>query len=208
MDTVNFTPRIASQLHVRFVDSDIQTCESLSLLFRLEGFQTSFAVGVDRALFGIENPDVFIVNFELKDGLGMTLLRKVRVEMPRVRVFMLTDSPNVGATVLAMKFGAVDVVQKPVDNEHLLTIVRDSLRSDIQVGALVDGERPIAIHGFKQLTPREREVLELIANGKSNKAAANELHISPRTVEIHRSRVMQKLDARNTADLMRIILTR
>ena len=66
---------------------------------------------------------------------------------------------------------------------------------------------PVEVRGFSQLTPREREVLQLITNGQSNKEAGRELGISPRTIEVHRARVMEKLGARNTADLMRIVLT-
>jgi two-component system, LuxR family, response regulator FixJ len=69
------------------------------------------------------------------------------------------------------------------------------------------GKSDAPFRGVEQLTPREREVLSLIANGASNKEAARELRISPRTVEVHRARIMDKLRARNAADLMRIVLS-
>ena len=69
------------------------------------------------------------------------------------------------------------------------------------------GRRSVEVRGLSQPAPREREVLPLISNGQSNKEAGRELGISPRTIEVHRSRVMEKLGARNTADLMRIVLT-
>jgi FixJ family two-component response regulator len=106
-----------------------------------------------------------------------------------------------------MKVGASDVVTRPIDTEHLVRIVRDALRQDIHVGAVQAGGRSVEVRGFAQLTPREREVLQLITNGQSNKEAGRELGISPRTIEVHRARVMEKLGARNTADLMRIVLT-
>jgi len=77
----------------------------------------------------------------------------------------------------------------------------------VHLGAMQGGYRPVEVRGFAQLTPREREVLQLITNGQSNKEAGRELGISPRTIEVHRARVMEKLGARNTADLMRIVLT-
>ena len=80
-------------------------------------------------------------------------------------------------------------------------------RLGLAVGAFEGGRRPIEVRGFAQLTPREREVLQLITNGQSNKEAGRQLGISPRTIEVHRARVMEKLGARNTADLMRIVLT-
>jgi two-component system response regulator FixJ len=65
----------------------------------------------------------------------------------------------------------------------------------------------VAVRGFDRLTARERDVLQLISNGLSNKEAGRHLEISPRTVEVHRARIMEKLGAKNTADLMRIVLT-
>jgi FixJ family two-component response regulator len=106
-----------------------------------------------------------------------------------------------------MKTGANDVVTKPVDTERLIRAVLDALRQDVHLGAVDGGKRLVEIRGFAQLTPREREVLQLITNGQSNKEAGRELGISPRTIEVHRARVMEKLGAKNTADLMRIVLT-
>ena len=96
---------------------------------------------------------------------------------------------------------------KPIDSERLVNSVRDALRQEIQLGTVEGGRRQVEVRGFDQLTPREREVLQLITNGQSNKEAGRELGISPRTIEVHRARVMEKLGARNTADLMRIVLT-
>jgi two-component system response regulator FixJ len=120
---------------------------------------------------------------------------------------MVENRPDVEAAVVAMKSGATDVITKPIDNEQLVRLVREALRQDIHIGAVEDGRRPVEVRGFSQLTRREREVLQLITNGQSNKEAGRELGISPRTIEVHRARVMEKLGARNTADLMRIVLT-
>ena len=123
-------------------------------------------------------------------------------------MFILEDRPEVDSAVLAMKAGATDVFTKPIDSERLVRAVRDALKHDIQLGTVAEGgRRRIEVRGFDQLTPREREVLQLITNGQSNKEAGRELGISPRTIEVHRARVMEKLGARNTADLMRIVLT-
>jgi two-component system, LuxR family, response regulator FixJ len=194
---------------VHVVDPDLQTCETLSLLFRLEGFQTAFSVNLDGFFAGLERrrPDVVIVNFDLAADEGLSLLKRVKAMRMGTPVFMLENRPDVDAAVVAMKAGATDVVTKPIDNEHLVRLVREALRHDIHIGAVEDGRRPVEVRGFSQLTRREREVLQLITNGQSNKEAGRELGISPRTIEVHRARVMEKLGARNTADLMRIVLT-
>lgn len=194
---------------VHIVDPDLQTCETLSLLFRLEGFQTMFSINLAGFLAALERrrADVVVANFEIGGDDGLALLRRVKGMRTGTPVFMVENRPMVEAAVQAMKAGASDVVTKPIDTERLVRTVRDALRQDIHVGAVQPGGRPIEVRGFAQLTPREREVLQLITNGQSNKEAGRELGISPRTIEVHRARVMEKLGARNTADLMRIVLT-
>ena len=194
---------------VHIVDPDLQTCEALSLLFRLEAFQTMFSINLPGFLAALERrrSDIVIANFDLGQDDGLELLRRVKAMRMGTPVFMVENRPMVEAAVNAMKLGATDVVTKPIDTEHLMRVVRDALRHDIHVGAAQPGGRTVEIRGFAQLTRREREVLQLITNGQSNKEAGRELGISPRTIEVHRARVMEKLGARNTADLMRIVLT-
>lgn len=194
---------------VHIADEDTQTCEALSLLFRLEGFQTSFSLDTLTLFLAIERrrPDIVILNFKLGRDDGLQILRRIKSLRLGTAVFMISDRPDVDAAVRAMKAGAADVATKPIDSEHLLQTVRDTLKRDVSMGAAENGQRPVEIRGFSQLTPRERDVLQRVTNGQSNKEAGRELGISPRTVEVHRARVMAKLGARNTADLMRIVLT-
>lgn len=196
-------------LLVHVLDSDAATCEALSVLFRLEGFQTSFSMETASFLAAIERrrPDVVLVNIRIGKESGLDILKRVKTMRNGTPVFILEDHPEVNLAVMAMKAGATDVVTKPIDSERLLMAVRDAVREDVHVGAIDGGKRSVEVRGFAQLTPREREVLQLITNGQSNKEAGRNLGISPRTIEVHRARVMEKLGARNTADLMRIVLT-
>jgi FixJ family two-component response regulator len=195
---------------IHVVDPELQTCEALSVLFRLEGFQTAFSINLPGFLASLDRrrPDVVIANIDLSDPEeGLVLLRRVKMLRMGTPVFMVENRPMVDAAVAAMKAGAADVVTKPIDNENLVRVVREAMRQDIHVTAASAGRRSVEVRGFAQLTPREREVLQLITDGQSNKEAGRELGISPRTIEVHRARVMEKLGARNTADLMRIVLT-
>lgn len=194
---------------IHIVDPDPQACEALSVLFRLEGFQTGFSVDTLSFFAALERrrPDVVVLNLRVGEDSGVALLRRVKAMRLGTPVFMLAEREAVEGAVEAMKAGASDVITRPIDTERFVRAVRDALRQDVHVGAVQGGRRPIEIRGFSQLTPREREVLQLITNGQSNKEAGRELGISPRTIEVHRARVMEKLGARNTADLMRIILT-
>ena len=208
-DEIYYHPFINRDRLVHIVDSDIGTCEALSVLFRLEGFQTSFSTDADHFSINMERrrPDAFVINMQVGEVSGLSLLRQVKAMRTGTPVFMLVEQPQIAAAVTAMKLGASDVVSKPIDTEYLLTVLRDALRLDVHLGTMQGGRRSVEVRGFAQLTPRERQVLQLITNGQSNKEAGRELGISPRTIEVHRARVMEKLGARNTADLMRIVLT-
>jgi FixJ family two-component response regulator len=194
---------------VHIIDPDLQTCEQLSVVFRLEGYQTMFSVNLPGFLAAMERrrPDVVITNFDLGRNDGLELLKRVKSLRMGTPVFMLENAPMVDVAVQAMKAGASDVLTKPLDTEALVKGVKDALRQDIHLGAAQSNGRPVEVRGFALLTPREREVLQLITQGQSNKEAGRELGISPRTIDVHRARVMEKLGAKNTADLMRIVLT-
>jgi two-component system, LuxR family, response regulator FixJ len=193
---------------VHIVDPDPKNCEALSVLFRLEGFQTAFSIDTLSFFAAIERrrPDVAIINYAVGGNEGLAVLRRIKSMRTGMPIFMIGDEPDVDLVVMAMKAGAADVLSRPIDTEHLVAAVRDALRHDVHVQSVDSGRRLIEVRGFDQLTPREREVLQLITNGQSNKEAGRELGISPRTIEVHRARVMEKLGARNTADLMRIVL--
>lgn len=195
---------------VHIVDDDPHAIETLSLLFRLDGFQTTFSTDTPHFLNSLSRRhiDIAIINFKVGEEDGLGLLRRLKSSFTGIPVFMIADSPNVDAAVTAMKLGANDVLCRPFDNDYFLSTVRDSLRRDIHLGAMNGGGRAVEVRGFGKLSPREREVLQLVANGQSNKQCGKELGISSRTVEVHRAHVMEKLGARNTADLMRIILTK
>lgn len=194
---------------VYIVDSDPNTCEALSVLFRLEGFQTTFALDADTLVAQLDRrrPDVVILNFLVEDMDTLALLGHIKAMRAGIAVFMIADDRDIDRTVEAMRLGASDVFVKPIQTERFIRAICDTLRRDIHVAGWRNGEREVEIRGFTQLTRREREVLQLITNGQSNKEAGRELGISPRTIEVHRARVMEKLGARNTADLIRIVLT-
>lgn len=194
---------------IHIVDADANTCEALTLLFRLEGFQTALSLDVEDFLgrFAERKPDVVVLNADIEGTPALPVLEDVKALRAGIPVFIISEGSDVDMTVEAMRRGASDVFVKPIDTERFVRAVRDTLRRDVHLGAVRDGQREVEIRGFMQLTPREREVLQLITNGQSNKEAGRELGISPRTIEVHRARVMEKLGARNTAHLIRIVLT-
>ncbi|ODT50371.1 MAG: hypothetical protein BGO80_03840 [Devosia sp. 63-57] len=195
---------------IHIVDPDARICEALSVLFRLEGFQTTFSLDAAHFVASLERlrPDVAIINLSVGEQSGLDLLHRVRSLKVGTPVIMLASPSDIGLAVSAMKMGARDVFVRPIDGELLVNSVCNELRKDVHiVPAVAGGDVTVEVKGFKKLTPREREVMQCVVNGRSNKQAGKELGISPRTVEVHRAHVMEKLGARNTADLMRIALT-
>lgn len=194
---------------IHIVDPDAGTCEALSVLFRLEGYKTAFSLD-STGFFSLQDrrhADVVMLNLKVDSNAGLSVLKRIRSHHTELPVFVLLDDRDVMAAVTAMKGGAADIVPKPIDTQRLVSAVAEALRDQARSRAAEEGRVALEVHGFEQLTPRERDVLQLIASGQSNKEAGRELGISPRTVEVHRARVMEKLGARNTADLIRIVLT-
>lgn len=208
--TRTYHPYLNRDRLVHIVDDDLRTCEALSVLFRLEGYQTTFSENAASFFASLErrHPDAVIASLGLPGDGGTAILRHIKAMHTATPVFLMADRSDVGSAVAAMKAGATDVIAKPYDAEQLVLTLRDALHADVHLGAASGGRRrPVEVRGFAQLTPREREVLQLITDGQSNKEAGRLLGISPRTIEVHRARIMEKLGARNTADLMRIVLT-
>ena len=126
---------------IHIVDTDPATCEALSVLFRLEGFQTVFSLEAGHFSISMERrrPDIVVLNLKVGEESGLGLLRRVKALRTGTPVFMLADEPQVDAAVMAMKLGASDVITKPIDTEHLLTVIRDALRRDVHLGAMQGG---------------------------------------------------------------------
>ncbi len=121
-------------------------------------------------------------------------------------VFVISGQPDVAMAVEAMKLGALDFIEKPFAASVMIERVRDAVAAyERSTAGHIEGLSDFP--GRSLLTRRERDVLALVANGASNKEAGRRLGISPRTIEVHRARIMDKLGAKNAADLIRIVLS-
>ena len=110
---------------VHIVDGDVPTCEALSVLFRLEGFQTVFSVDTAGFYAGLERrrPDVVVLNMRIGSEDGVAVLRRIKALRTGMAVFMLSNEGQVDVAVKAMKAGAADVITKPIDTEHFIRAV-------------------------------------------------------------------------------------
>jgi two-component system response regulator FixJ len=190
------------------VDDDPGIRDSLAMLLASSGYDAKPYPSA-AAFLASEAPDAagcMVVDVQMPDMNGLALQRELAARRFRLPVIIMTGHGDIPIAVQAMKAGAVDFLEKPFDDGVLLDCVRRALErvstaEDQSLAARETRRR------LEQLTDRERQVLDLIVAGKANKVIAYELSISPRTVEIHRSRVMEKMDAGNLADLVRKVLS-
>jgi FixJ family two-component response regulator len=191
---------------ISIVDDDPAVRDALRLVFELEGFRVSIFPdgGAFLASVKMRQPSCVILDVHMPGRSGLDVLNELGPNFPGI-VFMISGQGDIPMAVEAVKLGAHDFIEKPFDADTVVERVRDALDAKRTAGTK-SGEASLApFAGEDQLTPREREVLERIALGASNKEAGRQLGISPRTIEVHRARIMEKLGARNTADLVRIV---
>jgi RNA polymerase sigma factor (sigma-70 family) len=123
----------------------------------------------------------------------------------RIPVIIITGHGDVSMAVKAMKNGAVDFIEKPFDDEALIVSIRNALQHDEKQRALRAQRADIAAR-MAELTPREHQVMTMVTDGQSNKEIATALGVSAKTVEVHRSRVMDKMRADSLAELVRMAM--
>ncbi len=146
-----------------------------------------------------------LLDVRLPELSGIEVLKKLTEAGVHLPVVMITAYGDVPLAVSAMRAGAVDFLEKPYAEEDLLASIAEALERQ-QEEANDDGETALVASRLGTLTPRELEVLDLLIAGKQNKQIAFDLGISPRTVEIHRARVMEKMAATSLSHLVRMVI--
>jgi FixJ family two-component response regulator len=148
-----------------------------------------------------------VLDLALPGASGLDLQRRLGERDPGFPVIFLTGRGDIGTSVRAMKGGAVDFLTKPVEPAALVAAVEAALARgrDSRQAQAAEAERAARV---ARLTPREREVLEMVVQGRLNKQIAADLGIAEKTIKVHRARVMQKLGVRTIADLVRLVLGR
>ena len=192
------------------VDDDPAVRDALSVTFMLEGFRArGFADGVSFLRAARESvPDAILLDVKMPGPSGIDLLHDLGAQNYPAPIFIISGQGDIPMAVEAIKNGAIDFLEKPFDAETVVRHVREAIKVQERRASCHKPDflsRPFA--GHERLTRREREVLAEIASGASNREAGNMLGISPRTIEVHRAHVMEKLNAKNTADLVRIVLS-
>lgn len=149
-------------------------------------------------------PGCLLLDIRMPGMSGLELQKELASRNIRIPIIILTGHGNVQVAVHAMKAGAVDFIEKPFNNELLLDRIQMAVAESVDADTTRVKQDEIA-HRMELLTPREHQVLDIVAAGETNKAIARRLEISEKTVEIHRARVMEKMQAKSLADLVKMV---
>ncbi|MGQ0662269.1 MAG: response regulator FixJ [Pseudomonadota bacterium] len=189
------------------VDDDAAVRDSLQALLEAAGLRVEAYDSGARFLDGYRPPrhGCALIDLRMPGMDGLAVQRALAGRDPGLPVIVVTGHGDVPLAVSAMKAGAVDFIEKPFTEKAILDSVRHALdRATRARRAAADAAR--AAERIAALTPRERQVLDQLVLGRPNKQIAFELEISPRTVEIHRARVMEKMQARSLSEIVRLAL--
>jgi len=198
-------PSDADIVHV--VDDDEAMRDSMAFLLRAENFQVqTYADATDflNALPQI-NAGCIVTDVRMPGMSGIELLQRLRELKVSLPVIVVSGHGDVPLAVEAMKTGALDFIEKPFDDQVFLRAVRMALSAHA-VDSQREAQKATINSRLESLSNREREVLEGLVAGHSNKTIAYDLGISPRTVEIYRANVMEKMQAGSLSDLVRMAL--
>lgn len=190
---------------VCIIDDDEAVRDSLHILLFTGGYQTCSFESADAWLEATEAPDVdvYLLDLRMPGTDGMELHRLMLEQGSKVPVIFITGHGDIPMAVTAIQRGAADFLTKPFEEGELLAKIEVAIGKFRALKSEMDEKRAVK-QRLEGLTPREQDVLGLIVKGYSNKQAAAKLNISPRTVEIHRARVMEKTGADSVATLVRM----
>lgn len=196
-----------SEPTVFIVDDDQAVARSLRWLIETVRLKVETFSSAQEFLDGYESskPGCLVLDVRMPGMSGLDLQERLAAQRIHVPIIFITGHGDVQMAVRAVQSGAFDFVEKPFNDQDLLDRIQKAIVFDtgrrsknmqrVQLGSL-----------FASLTPREREVLDLVVEGMSNKAIANSLGLSAKTVEVHRAKVMEKMHARSVADLVKMAM--
>ena len=193
---------------VYVVDDDDAVRNSLKLLLKSAGLTSETAASAPEFLKAYDPamPGCLVLDVRMPGMSGLEMQHELNVRGAMIPVIFITGHGDIPMAVEAMQHGAFDFLQKPFRDSDLLDRVSRALARDAESRARIRHTDRIR-ERLASLSPREREVLDLVTRGKANKMVAGDLGVSQRTVEIHRAHVMQKMEAGSLAELVRMMMT-
>jgi two-component system response regulator FixJ len=188
---------------VSIIDDDLAVLDAIGMLLRTQGYSPASFPAARAFLDAPFAPGCIVSDVRMPEMTGLDLLRELKVKDDPRPILLLTGHGDIEMAVQAIKMGAFDFIEKPFSDERLLGSVEqalaeasNSLEVKLQLAELKER--------YQSLTDRQRDTMHLLVRGLANKEIGQRLGISPRTVEIHRTWVMNKMSARTLTDLVRM----
>jgi two-component system response regulator FixJ len=193
---------------VYVVDDDDGMRRALDTLLSTVGYKTAVFSRPSEflATFKADASGCLVLDIRMPDMSGLELQQHLNRLGSMLPVIFITGHGDVPMAVQAMKEGAFEFIQKPFRDQDLLDRINHALKQDSENRSTV-ARRAEVLHRLESLTPRERQVMDMVVDGAANKVIAIDLDLSERTVEIHRAKVMEKMGARSVAHLVKLHLT-
>ncbi len=193
---------------VFIVDDDPSVLKGLRLLMKSVKLKVQTYSGAQDFLdaYDPDQPGCLVLDVRMPGMSGLELQETLRKKNTTIPVIIITGYGEVPTAVQAMKEGAVDFLEKPFNAQVLVDQVQKAIAKDAQIRKKHALQQAISVR-LALLTPREREVTDLVIAGKPNKAIASELGLSPKTIESHRARVMEKMEVDSVAELVALVIS-
>ena len=194
---------------VFIVDDDDAVLDSIAELVMSVGLRAATFRSAQqfRDSFNPEQPGCLVLDVRMAHVSGLALQAELNAIGARIPIVFISGHGDISVAIKTIKAGAVDFVQKPYHEQQLLDSINEALRRDAETRQVTGNGEGIA-ERLAALTERERDVLEHVVQGLSSKSIAKVFDISYRTVELHRSHIMEKLQVRSVAELIRLVVER
>ena len=196
-----------SEPTVFIVDDDDAVLDSIAELVTSVGLRaaTFRSAQAFRASFNPEQPGCLVLDVRMAHTSGPALQDELNAIGARIPIVFISGHGDISVAIKTIKAGAVDFVQKPYREQQLLDSINEALRRDAEARQVISSGEGLS-ERLARLTEREREVLEQVVKGLPSKSIAKALDISYRTVELHRSHIMEKLQVHSSGELIRLVL--
>jgi two-component system response regulator FixJ len=192
---------------VMVVDDDAGVRNAMRALLKSVGLGSTLFASAQEFLAAYQPSQhgCLVLDIRMPGMNGLELQQQLNLRGAVIPVIFMSGHADIPMAVEAMQHGAFDFLQKPFRDQDLLDRIQRAIAKDSQLRKSLGEHARISAH-VAELTAREREVLDLMTQGLQNKAIAQKLDVSPRTIEIHRARVMEKMNARSVAELVRMMM--
>lgn len=197
--------KVNSDVLVYIVDDDAAIRHSLEMLMQSVGHKFK-SYGSARAFLDSFDPSIpgcLLLDVRMPEISGLDLQHLLNQDKIKIPVIIITGHGDVPMAVRAMKQGAVDFIEKPFHDQNLLDSIAKALAKSLDIQQQQNNQSKY-FEQLSKLSPRERQVMEVLVAGKHSKVIASELGISPKTVDVHRGHIMEKMHVKSLVELVRL----